>query len=233
MENTYAAPFQGSHILGTDAIGRDVLAGMIHGTRVALTIGFVSAGIMLFIGIIVGSAAGFFGGWVDIVLSRIIEIFLYIPLFFLIITMVALMQPTIWMLMALIGITSWAGIARLTRGQVLSVRNMEYATAAAAMGFSSWRIIIRHVLPNSLAPVLVVAAFAVAGAILTEAGLSFLGFGVPATTVTWGSVLNEARESTSAWWLAVFPGFAIFLTVLAYNLIGEGIRDALDPRLRD
>jgi len=233
LENTNVSPFTGNHLLGTDGIGRDVLAGLVHGARISLSIGFVAAGIAIIIGVLLGAASGYFGGWVDITISRIIEIFLNFPTFFLIITIVAFMQSNIFMVMAVIGITGWTGIARLTRGEVLRVRSMEYTTAANAMGFSNWRIIIRHVLPNSLAPVLVSASFFVAGAILTESALSFLGFGVPATIVTWGSVLNEARGATYAWWLAVFPGFAIFLTVLSYNLIGEGLRDALDPRLRD
>lgn len=233
LANTYVAPFTGNHYLGTDAIGRDVLAGLVHGARISLTIGFVAAGIAIIIGVLLGAIAGYYGGWVDIALSRLIEIFLNFPTFFLIITIVAFMRSNVFMVMAVIGITGWTGIARLTRGEVLRVRNMEFTTAANAMGFSNWRIILRHVLPNSLAPVLVSAAFFVAGAILTESTLSFLGFGVPATIVTWGSVLNEARGATYAWWLAIFPGFSIFLTVLSYNLIGEGLRDALDPRLRD
>jgi peptide/nickel transport system permease protein len=228
------APPGGDHLLGTDAIGRDVLSGLIHGSRIALTIGFLSMSIALTIGILLGALAGYFGGWIDITLSRIIEVVITFPVFFLIITVVAMFQTgSIWMVMILIGLTGWPSIARLVRGEFLRTRNMEYTAAAMAVGFSTKRIIFRHVLPNSLAPVLVSAAFGVAGAILTEAGLSFLGFGVPPTIVTWGSVLSDARGNISAWWLAVFPGLMIFISVLCYNLVGDGLRDALDPRLRD
>jgi peptide/nickel transport system permease protein len=227
-------PPGGDHILGTDAIGRDVLAGMIHGSRIALTIGFLSMSIAILIGVILGALAGFYGGWVDILISRLIELIITLPTFFLIITIVAMFQAgSIWLIMVLIGLTGWPGIARFTRGEFLRVRNMEFVSAATALGFSNRRVIFRHVLPNSLAPVLVTAAFGIASAILTEAALSFLGFGVPPTTVTWGSVLSDARGNINAWWLAVFPGLAIFLSVLCYNLIGDGLRDALDPRLRD
>lgn len=224
----------GDHILGTDAIGRDVLAGMIHGSRIALTIGFLSMSIAISIGVVLGSLAGYYGGWVDIIISRLIELIITLPQFFLIITIVAMFQAgSIWLVMILIGLTGWTGIARFTRGEFLRVRNMEFVSAATALGFKNKRIIFRHVLPNALAPVLVTAAFGIASAILTEASLSFLGFGVPPTTVTWGSVLSDARGNITAWWLAVFPGLAIFISVLCYNLIGDGLRDALDPRLRD
>lgn len=233
LGNASVSPFTGSHFLGTDDIGRDVLAGMIHGTRISLSIGFIATGISLFIGLILGATAGYFGGWVDILVSRIIEIWMNFPSFFLIITIVAFMKANIFMVMAVLGITGWTGIARLTRGEVLRVRNMEFVTAANALGFGNVRTLFRHVLPNAIGPVTVTAAFGIAGAILIESALSFLGFGVPPTVVTWGSVLSEARGATYAWWLAVFPGLAIFLTVVSYNLVGEGLRDALDPRLRD
>ena len=234
LDNHDVAPGVAGHLLGTDAIGRDVLAGLIHGSRIALTIGFLSMSISIVIGIILGALAGFYGGWVDIVISRLIEIVITLPTFFLIITVVSMFQSgSIWLVMILIGATSWPGIARFTRGEFLRVRNMEFVSAATALGFSNKRVIFRHVLPNSLAPVLVTAAFGIATAILIEASLSYLGFGVPPTIVTWGSVLNESRDNLSAWWLAVFPGFAIFVAVLSYNLVGDGLRDALDPRLRD
>ncbi|MEI8134115.1 MAG: ABC transporter permease [bacterium] len=228
------APPGGDHVLGTDAIGRDVLAGIIHGSRIALTIGFLSMFFAISIGIILGAMAGFYGGWVDMIISRLIELVITFPVFFLIITVVAMFQTgSIWLVMILIGLVSWPSIARFTRGEFLRVRNMEYVSAATALGLSNKRVIFRHVLPNSLAPVLVTSAFGIASAILTEAGLSFLGFGVPPTIVTWGSVLNDARGNITAWWLAVFPGFMIFISVLCYNLVGDGLRDALDPRLRD
>jgi peptide/nickel transport system permease protein len=233
LANTLSAP-SSAHLLGTDGIGRDVLSGMIHGSRIALSIGFVSMFFALLIGILLGALAGFYGGWVDIVISRLIEAVLTLPLFFLIITIVAMVQQgSIWLIMVIIGLTGWTGIARFTRSEFLRVRNLDFVSAATALGFKDDRIVFRHVLPNALAPVLVSAAFGVAAAILTEAGLSFLGFGVPPTVVTWGSLLNDARNDIHAWWLAVFPGFAIFLAVVAYNLVGDGLRDALDPRLRD
>lgn len=228
------APPGGDHLLGTDAIGRDVLAGLIAGSRIALTIGILSMSIAVLLGVFFGAIAGFYGGWIDLLISRLIEIVMTFPTFFLIITVIAMLPSgSIWLVMIMIGLTGWTGIARFTRAEFMRIRGMEYTAAATAVGLSNARIIFRHVLPNSLAPVLVSTAFGVASAILTEAGLSFLGFGVPPTTVTWGSVLNDARGNISAWWLAVFPGFMIFLTVLCYNLVGDGLRDALDPRLRD
>lgn len=232
LTHVYSSP-SGDHYLGTDGIGRDLLAGLIHGSRVSLSVGFVAAGIALLIGIALGSLAGFFGGKVDLLIMRFVEIMMTFPLFFLIITIVAIYGSSIWYIMLAIGLTSWTSDAKLIRGEVLKVRNMEYITAANSIGLPNKQIILRHVIPNAIAPVLVSGAFAIAGAILTEAALSFLGFGVSATTVTWGSLLNEARGASSAWWLAIFPGLMIFIAVVSYNLIGEGLRDALDPRLRD
>ncbi|MDQ3020480.1 MAG: ABC transporter permease [Bacteroidota bacterium] len=232
LENVYGPP-QGDHYLGTDGIGRDLLAGLLHGSRVSLSVGFVAAGIALLIGIFLGSMAGYFGGKVDLLIMRFVEIMMTFPLFFLIITIVAIYGSSIWYIMAAIGFTTWTSDAKLIRGEILKVRSMEYITAANSIGLPNRQIILRHVLPNAIAPVLVSGAFAIAGAILTEAALSYLGFGVAATTVTWGSLLNEARGASNAWWLAIFPGFMIFVAVVSYNLIGEGLRDALDPRLRD
>ncbi len=232
LANVYSPP-GGDHYLGTDGIGRDVLAGLIHGSRVSLSVGFVAAGIALLIGIVLGSMAGYFGGKVDILIMRFVEIMVTFPIFFLIIIIVAIYGSSIWYVMWAIGLTSWTTDAKLMRGEVLKVRNMEYITAANSIGFPSKQIISRHVIPNAIAPVLVSGAFAIAGAILLEAALSYLGFGVAASTVTWGSLLNEARGASNAWWLAIFPGLMIFIAVVTYNLIGEGLRDALDPRLRD
>lgn len=221
-----------AHWLGTDKLGRDVLAGIIHGARISLSIGFVAVGIAVCIGISLGAMAGYCGGWVDLIISRLFELMLAIPTFFLLITIAATIRPNIFYTMIVIGFTSWVGMARFTRNEFLKVRNLDYVTAAIALGLPSQRIVLRHVLPNALAPVLVSVVLGIASAILTESGLSFLGIGVPADLVTWGSLLNEARSNSFAWWLAVFPGAAIFLAVVAYYLVGEGLRDALDPRLQ-
>lgn len=221
------------HWLGTDGIGRDVLSGLIHGSRYALAIGIVAMSIALAIGLVLGAVAGYFGGLTDIIISRLIEVVITFPTFFLIITIVAMLQQgSIELLMLLIGLTGWTPIARFMRGEVLRVRNLEYVSAATALGYSTPRVIFRHVLPNAIAPVLIYAAFGIVSAILFESALSFLGFGVPPTVVTWGSVLYKARESTYSWWLAVFPGLMIFITVSAFNFIGDALRDATDPRLR-
>lgn len=219
-----------AHWLGTDGLGRDVAAGMLHGIRISLTIGLVVVAIQATIGIALGGIAGYYGGVVDLALSRLIELMLAIPTFFLIITVAALFPPSIYLIMVILGLTGWVGIARLIRSEFLKVRAMDYVAAAEAMGATDARIIVRHVLPNAIAPVLVAMSFGVASAILTESGLSFLGIGVPAQMVTWGSILAVAQSNTTAWWLAVFPGAAIFITVTAYNLLGDGLRDALDPR---
>ncbi|MCX7877515.1 MAG: ABC transporter permease [Ignavibacteria bacterium] len=233
FNNASPPSIETGHYLGTDAIGRDVLAGLIHGSRVSLSVGFIAAGIAIFIGVLLGALAGYYGGKIDLTIMRFVEIMQLFPAFFLIITIVALYGSSIWYIMIAIGLTSWTGNTKLVRGEILKVRNMDYVQAAVSLGLSNFRIIFRHVLPNAIAPVLIAASFEIAGAILAEAGLSFLGFGVAATKVTWGSVLSEARGATSSWWLAVFPGFMIFITVVAYNLVGEGLRDAVDPRLRD
>jgi len=225
-------PPSARHWFGTDKLGRDVMAGMIHGSRVSLSIGFVAVGIALVIGVVLGGIAGYFGSWIDLVISRLFEVMLSIPTFFLLITIAALLPPSIFLTMFIIGATSWVGIARFTRNEFLKIRNLDYVTAAIALGVSDRKVMFKHILPNALAPVIVSVVLGVAGAILVESSLSFLGIGVPAELVTWGSILHEASTTTYAWWLAVFPGFAIFITVLAYYLVGEGLREVLDPRLR-
>jgi peptide/nickel transport system permease protein len=221
------------HLLGTDNIGRDVLTGIIHGSRYALSIGVLAMSLALAIGIVLGAVAGYFGGGIDILISRLIEIVITIPRLLLILTISAMVeQGSIWLIMLLIGLTGWTAVARFMRGEVLRVRNLDFVSAATALGYSTRRIVFRHVLPNAIAPVLVYAAFGIVSSILLESALSFLGFGVPPTVVTWGSVLNKARDSTYAWWLAVFPGLMIFITVCAFNFIGDALRDATDPRLR-
>ena len=221
------------HWLGTDRLGRDVLAGLIHGSRYALTIGLVSVGISLVIGLALGALAGYFGGWVDLLLSRFFELWAAIPSFFLILTAAAFFPPSLFFVMVIIGFTSWVGIARLARSQFLQVRSFDYVAAARSLGCSNGRIMLVHILPNAIAPVLIPAAFGVAGAILAESGLSFLGIGVPAEAVTWGSLLAGARSNAAAWWLVVVPGLAIFVTVTMYNLLGDGLRDALDPKMQE
>ncbi len=233
FSSRFKPPGVNGHILGTDQLGRDVLSGMIHGTRIALLVGFVSMSIAIMIGVILGALAGYLGGIIDVIIQRMIEIMITIPTFFLIITVVAFYpQGGIWMIMVVIGVTGWTSIARYTRAEFLKTRNQDYVTAAIALGYSNIRTIFKHVLPNAVAPVMVSAAFGIASAILIESSLSFLGFGVSATTVSWGSILSVARGATYAWWLAVFPGLAIFISVTTYNLVGEGLRDALDPRLK-
>jgi len=300
------------HWLGTDELGHDILAAMIHGTRIALLVGLVSMSIASIIGILLGAMAGYFGDerlkmsrgrlilnclffslalfygfgsrsyilaealsvsfssffleffislllmgallgignllviplkWipyfskkvkipVDIVVSRMIEIMLSIPTLFLIISIAAIAKPSLFLVMAIIGMTSWTGIARFIRAELLKVRSLEYIEAAHALGYSEARTLFRHAIPNALSPVLIAIAFGIASAILIESTLSFLSIGVPPETLTWGALLSAARQSPTAWWLAIFPGLAIFITVTIYNLVGEGLTDALDPRLK-
>jgi peptide/nickel transport system permease protein len=225
-------PPSSKHWFGTDKLGRDVMAGMIHGSRISLSIGFVAVGISVAIGVVLGAVAGYFGAWVDLIVSRVFEVMLSIPTFFLLITIAALLPPSIYLTMLIIGATSWVGIGRFTRNEFLKIRSLDYVTSAIALGVSNRKVMFKHILPNALAPVIVSVVLGIAGAILVESSLSFLGIGVPAELVTWGSILHEASSTTFAWWLAVFPGFAIFITVLAYYLVGEGLREVLDPRLR-
>ncbi len=224
----------GRNLFGTDQYGVDVFAKMVHGTTVALLVGFVSMGLAGTIGITVGATAGYFGGWVDMLASRLIEVVMCIPTLVLILALVAFVeQPSIWKTMAIIGLTGWTGIARLARAEFLRLRSSEFVMAARAAGAGPVRIMLRHILPNALAPVLVPITFGIASAILIESSLSFLGFGPPPPSVSWGSLLNDARSNLQMWWLVVFPGVAIFLTVLSYNLVGEGLQEATDPRLRE
>ncbi len=225
------APPSARHWLGTDQLGRDVASGLVHGSRISLTVGIVVVAIQLTIGVFLGVLAGYYGGAVDLALSRFFELMLAIPTFFLILTVAAVLPPSIYNVMAILGLTGWVDIARLVRGESLQLRSLDFVTAARSLGARDLSIMWRHLLPNGLAPVLVSASFGVASAILAESGLSFLGVGVPADLVTWGSILAVSQQNTFAWWLAVVPGFAIFLTVTAYNLVGDGLRDAFDPQV--
>ena len=221
------------HYLGTDQLGRDVFSRMLHGAKVSLSVGFVAVAISILIGILVGAVAGYYGGWVDSLLMRFVDIMLCFPSFFLILTVVALLGPSLFKVMVVIGITSWMGTSRFVRAEFLSLRERDFVQAAKALGVRDPRIIFRYILPNALAPVFVTATLDVASAILVEAGLSFLGFGVQPPAPSWGNILTEGRTYIfDAWWLTVFPGLAILITVLSFNLVGEGLRDALDPRLR-
>lgn len=229
----YQPPGEG-HLLGTDRSGRDVLARLIHGARVSLSVGFLSVAVAVAIGLFIGSISAYHGGKVDLVLQRVVEVVICFPTFLLILTVMAFLDKrSIFNVMLVIGLTGWTGVARLVRGQMFGEKAKDYVTAARALGLSSWRIIFKHLLPNSVAPVLVAATFGVAGAILTESGLSFLGFGVRPPTASWGELLNQAQTwPTGYWWLTIWPGVMIFVTVTVYNLVGEGLRDALDPRLK-
>lgn len=226
-------PPSASHWMGTDELGRDVFTRVVYGARISLKVGFVAVGIAITIGTVVGLLAGYYGGWIDSLLMRFVDIMLCFPTFFLILAVIALLEPSIWYIMLIIGITGWMGVARLVRAEVLSIKERDYITAARSIGASNTRIIFRHILPNAAAPVLVAATLGVAGAILTESALSFLGIGVQPPTPSWGNILTSGKDYLEfAWWLSLFPGVAILVTVLAYNLLGEGIRDALDPRLQ-
>lgn len=223
-----------THLMGTDQLGRDVLARVLHGARVSLSVGFLSVSVAILIGIMVGGISAYFGGALDLILQRIVEVVICFPTFLLILTIMAFIEKrSIFNVMLVIGLTGWTGVARLVRGQMLVEKEKDYVTAAQALGVRPLRIIFRHLLRNSIAPVLVAATFGVAGAILTETGLSFLGFGVQPPTASWGELLNQAQTwPTGYWWLTTWPGFFIFFTVTVYNLVGEGLRDALDPRLK-
>jgi peptide/nickel transport system permease protein len=221
------------HPLGTDQLGRDVLSRMLYGARVSLAVGFVSVGIATLIGIALGSAAGYHGGTIDAMVMRLVDLMLVFPRFFLLLAVLGFLRPSIWTIMAVIGLTGWMSVARLVRAEFLSLREREFVRWSQSIGASAFRIIWRHILPNAIAPVLVAITLGIPAAILAESGLSFLGLGVQPPHATWGNILSEGKDAIEiGWWLSVYPGLAILVTVLSYNLLGEGIRDALDPRLR-
>jgi peptide/nickel transport system permease protein len=220
------------HWMGTDDSGRDVATRILYGTRISMTIGVVAVSIYVTIGIIIGAAAGYFGGRVDMIISRVIEIVLLFPSLFLILTIVALIGPSIYVIMVVIGFTGWPTIARLTRGEFLRQRSIDYVAAARALGANDVRVMFRHILPNALSPAFVAIPFGIVGAIITEATLSVLGFGVRPPAPSWGSILLIATSNYEKWWLTVFAGLSIFVTVTVFNLVGNGLRDAMDPRLK-
>lgn len=224
------------HLLGTDKDGRDVFARMVHGARISLSVGFVAELIAIFVGIVFGALAGYYRGWMDIAVMRFIEMVICFPSFFLILTIVAFIEPekrSIFHIMLVMGITGWPGIARMVRGEFLKLSEQDFVQSARALGCSNTRLMFRHILPNAMGPVLVSAAFGIAGAILTESGLSYLGFGAPPPTPTWGEMISQGKDHLEeAWWLIFFPGLTIFISVTIYNLAGEGLRDAMDPKMR-
>ena len=221
-------PPSSSHWLGTDQLGRDVLSRLIYGARISLLIGCIAVGVAVVIGTTVGVVAGYHGGWVDSALMRLTDTMLAFPSIFLLLAVIAMLEPNIYNIMVVIGLTGWMGVARLVRAEVLSLKEREFVLAARVLGASSLRLILRHVLPNAMAPVLVAATLGVGGAVLTESVLSYLGLGVQPPTPSWGNILNEGRVALGvAWWLTLAPGVCILVTVLAFNLLGEGIRERL------
>ncbi len=223
----FVRPLSPGHPLGTDHLGRDVWSQILYGARISLVVGLIAALIAGVIGVVVGSVSGFFGGWIDAVLSRITDVFLIMPAFFLIIIVVATLGNNLIYVMIIIGLTTWPGNARLMRAQVLTLRERQYIQSLTALGESRWRILVRHIIPNGIQPIIANSTLLIAAAILTEAGLAFLGLGDP-NKASWGRMINDGRPSIlTAWWPSVFAGVAMLITVLAFYLIGDGIASAI------
>jgi peptide/nickel transport system permease protein len=221
------------HFFGTDNLGRDVFSRMVYGARISLSVGFIAVFISLVIGLVLGGISGYYGGWVDSIVMRAVEVMYCFPTFFLIMMVITFLGPNIINVMIVIGITSWAGLCRLVRAEFLTLRERDFVWSARVQKVSDMRIIFRHILPNAMAPVYVSATLSVGGAILVESALSFLGLGVQIPTPSWGNILTAGKSYMDyAWWLTLFPGLAILVTVLSFNMIGDGMRDLMDPKIR-
>ncbi|CAJ54306.1 ABC-type dipeptide/oligopeptide/nickel transport systems, permease components [Lawsonia intracellularis PHE/MN1-00] len=230
--NAVLEPPSNTFLLGTDALGRDVLSRLLYGARASLGVGFIAVGIAVVIGVFFGLIAGYFGGITDEIIMRVVDTMLCFPSFFLILAVIAFLEPSLTNIMIIIGLTSWMGVARLVRAETLSLRERDFIAAAKLCGASTTRILLIHILPNTLTPVFISATLGIAGAILVESSLSFLGLGVQPPDPSWGNMLMEGKDTLEiAPWLSFYPGLAILITILGYNLLGEGLRDTFDPRL--
>jgi peptide/nickel transport system permease protein len=225
------SPPSATHLLGTDQLSRDVLSRILYGARISLSIGFLAVGISVTVGAVLGAVAGYLGGWVDTLVMRSVDMLMAFPRLVLLIAVVAFFDSSLFLIIVALALTQWPFTTRVVRGEILSLREREFAEAARALGFSRSRIVFRHLLPNAMAPVIVAATLGIGNTIILEAGLSFLGLGVRPPTSSWGIMVATGRSYLSdAWWIATFPGLAIVLVVLAFNLVGDGLWDALDPR---